>query len=112
MAAETLSSTDGCDAAFFVSALATEAVLVQPQSTTLALTDNHSLYNAVSTTNQVEDRRLRVDISALRELQDNGELQVHWIPKEKQLADVLTKKGVPTHELISVLREGHLVLPI
>ena len=71
-----------------------------------ALTDNKSLHDAVNTTKQVLDRHLRVEISALREMYSKHEIELQWIPKDKQLSDVLTKKGASQRSLIQVLQTG------
>ena len=106
LAAETLVFTDGCDAAYFINQLAQEAQIVSSDSQILTYTDNKSLHDSVNTTAQVTDRRLRVEISAIREMQEKEEITIKWISKEKQLADCLTKRGAPCSSLVSVLQTG------
>ena len=108
LAAETLAFTDGCDAANFVHQLAQEATLVPQTSTILTFTDNKSLYESANTTSLIADRRLRVELSAIREMQERGEITIQWINKEKQLADCLTKKGAPCNNIMSVLQTAKL----
>ena len=110
LAAEALALSERCDAAFWVSELAKEAGLIKADQTIKAYTDNRSLYDAVNTTNQVSDRRLRVDISSIREYQDTNEIEVIWVNGCDQLADVLTKKGASSHKLIKVINEGKLLV--
>ena len=70
------------------------------------ITDNESLANAVRSTTSVEEKRLRVDISALREMLDKGEIcEVSWVPAREQLADCLTKQGANSENLIRVLKQ-------
>ena len=71
-------------------------------------TDNRSLYDAVHSTTAVEEKRLRVEIAAIRESLRNGEVQVDWIPKTKQLADCLTQQGADSKKLMEVLEDGRL----
>ena len=88
--------------------LAQEARLVPQTSTILTFTDNKSLYESANTTSLIADRRLRVELSAIREMQERGEITIQWINKEKQLADCLTKKGAPCNSIMSVLQTAKL----
>ena len=54
-------------------------------------TDNKSLYDDVHTTNVINEKRLRVDISALRKMIERNGFEIHWIQSNQQLADVLRK---------------------
>jgi len=108
LAAETLAFTDGTDSSYFISKLAIECGLVNPTNKIVAYTDNKSLFDSASTTSLVTDRRLRVEISAIRELKEKDEISIHWIPKENQLADCLTKKGASTTNLSRLLEKGTL----
>ena len=56
-----------------------------------AYTDNKSLHDAVHTTKQTLEKRLIVDILALREMVDRNEVQIGWTEEDKQITDVLTK---------------------
>ena len=104
LAAETLALTAGCDSAFFLSQLLAE--IRGKQTDIHALTDNKSLCDTVDTTKQILDRRLRVEVSALREMCNKQEIKLSWIRKEKQLSDVLIKKEASYHSLIEVLQSG------
>ena len=109
LAAETLALAEGCDSAFFLSQLLNE-LYKQTNTQTLinAYTDNLSLYETTQTTKQVLDRRLRVEISALREMSSKNEISIHWIEGSKQLSDVLTKKGASHQKLIDTLQDGKI----
>ena len=93
LAAECLSFADGIDTATFVAKIAAEFQVIKPTSSILAVTDSRSLYDAANTSTQISDRRLRVEIAAIREAKEKEEIEILWIGKENQLADVLTKKG-------------------
>ena len=67
------------------------------------LTDNLSAKDALNSSTVVSDKRLRVDISRLREMVSKKEVIVRWIPKEEQLADCLTKRGASSTSLLDVL---------
>ena len=77
-------------------------------STSVVKTDNKSGYDAINSTTAVEEKRLRVDIAAIRECVRNKEISVQWVPKEDQLADVLTKQGADSTKLVKVLCQRHL----
>ena len=78
----------------------------------IAFTDNLSLVDASNTTTQVSDKRLRVELAAIREMQEQSEISIRWISKENQLADVLTKKGAQCNKLLSTLQNGNLNIPL
>ena len=54
-----------------------------------------------------ENKKLRVDIAALRERLGNGEIdKVHWVETSYQIADCLTMIGASTVALLNTLRES------
>ena len=108
LAAETLAFSDGCESALFINQLAQEATLMPTPKEILGFSDNRSLFEAANTTSQVSDRRLRVEVSMIRQMQERHELTIRWISSQNQLADSLTKKGAPFLQLIHVLKEGRL----
>ena len=65
-----------------------------------AYTDNKSLHDAVHTTKETLEKRLIVDILALREMVDRNEVQIGWTEEDKQITDVLTKWGAPQKLLL------------
>ena len=68
------------------------------------VTDNKSLYDALKSSKQVEDKRLRIDISVMDDLLAKKEVdRVLWVSGRDQLADALTKKGVATDKLRGAL---------
>ena len=70
--------------------------------------DNKSLYDTANTTHVLADKRLMIDMSALRQMVESKELTMHWISTQWQLADVLTKKGASKQKLVAALSEGRL----
>ena len=70
--------------------------------------DNKSLHDAVKSTGLITEKRLLIDMTALREMQENGEISIEWVSTQHQLADCLTKAGASKQKLIDVLCEGKL----
>ena len=66
-------------------------------------TDNSSLVQTLNSSNIVADKRLRVDISRLKEMMVKEEIQVDWIEGFKQVADVMTKAGASSELLRDIL---------
>ena len=72
-----------------------------------AIVDNRSTVDAVHSTTQVTDKKLRRDVGNLKQQLRTGELSsVTWCPGKDQLADCLTKRGAPAWELLRVLQTG------
>ena len=110
LGAETLAAVDAIDSAYLMSEILKEILSFRKEEKICMelYTDNKSLYDALHTSNLVSDKRLRVDMSALRELSDNGQVQFRWIESKNQLADVLTKKGASKMELLRVLENARV----
>ena len=112
LAAETLSMCDGCDMALYLSELLLAAFKTRgiekstPQI--VCVTDSQSLYEAVGSTNLVSDKRLRVEISALRQMVNNSQVAFQWVEGSFQISDPLTKRGASTKLLRTVLESGKL----
>lgn len=70
--------------------------------------DNHSLVENVHSTKNVNEKRLRIDLAALKELVQEGCLSLKWVKSNLQLADCLTKKGVNTLTLLNIMQKGEL----
>lgn len=108
LAAETLALTDGSGTALYVRSLL-EGV-VSCREAVSVLTDNKSLCDTIHSKKQTQDKRLRVDIAGIKEMFDQGQIEIKAVPGKEQLADVLTKKGASPHSLLSVLRSGKLYM--
>ena len=105
LAAETLSFCDGCELGQYLYEMFRHInpALKPPVQ---GFVDSQSLYETLGTVSQVSDRRLRVEVSALRQMIDQGDIHVNWLPKGKQLADVLTKNTASDKLLVKVLEDG------
>ena len=60
-------------------------------------------------TKQTLEKILMVDISFIREMVDNNQIQVIWVEKDKQISDVLTKSGVSQKSLLNILATGKML---
>ena len=105
IAAETLAAGEACESAILLSSQISEIMNSGKPPITL-VTNNESLVNATRTTTSVEEKRLRIDISALREMLANKEIEeVRWVPTNHQLADCLTKQGAKYDKLLAVIKQ-------
>ena len=65
-------------------------------------TDNSGMYECVYSSTQALDKRLRIEISILREMLRKKEInEISWIPTNCQIADSLTKRGVPSYKILN-----------
>ena len=107
LAAETLSLCEGLEAAIYLNGVLKE--LTGMTVDIHAFIDNRSAVDAIRSTTSVDDKRLRRDISAIKQMLERGEVKtVHWVPGDQQLADVLTKRGVNGLKLLEVLHSGRI----
>ena len=104
LTAETLALADAIDAAIYISALMSEVIYDSGKSVPIVCyTDNDSLYQAAHTSNVVDEKRLRIELGAIRESIDRNEFILKWVSSKDQVADALTKAGVSTRKLKEVM---------
>ena len=109
LAAETLAMVEAAESAILLSHILGEIIHGSKQTVPIkCFTDNKSLYDTSNTTKTLLDKRLRVDMSSLREMCDDGTITLQWIEKSEQISDVLTKKGAAAYKLLNILRRGQL----
>ena len=108
LAAETLAAMDALDSAFLIARILSELLSEEKNREIRVYTDNKSLHDVTRTSHLVEDKRLRIEVSALREMLEKDNVSLHWVNSDAQLADALTKKGAPKNKLIGVLKSGRL----
>ena len=110
LAAECMALHDGVDNAFYMKTILKELVGVEMDIH--GYVDNNSLVESLySTTNVKEDKRLVVDMNALKEMIEKLELKsVTWRSGKHQIADVMTKSGVSPLQIQNVLNTGKLPL--
>ena len=112
LTAEALVLCEGLEASIYLSELLAEFLNIPRNKIEIhGVTDNMSVLNAIQSTTAVSDRRLRREIGAIKEMVDRKEVSsIKWVPGSKQLADVLTKKGVNGAKLLETLQEGRFKL--
>ena len=94
LAAETMAFIEAAEQSFFIRAIISELYgfdnkMMLPIN---MLTDSKSLFDSIHSTKTVEDKRLLIDISCIRNKLAESEIhKVTWVTAENQLADCLTK---------------------
>ena len=108
LAAEALSLQEGIEDGIYVRHLTETLLLKQYGSIPLyAIVDSKSLFECVHSTKLVDDKRLRLDIGAIRESLEKKEVtSVSWCPGKAQIANCMTKKGAASHDLLAVVQNG------
>lgn len=114
LAAEALAMSEAVDEAIFLAFLYTEITLGHACPTLLPLeciTDNHSLHQTVHSNNHVSEKRLRIEISGIKQLMNSKQISaLKWSSSKTQIADCLTKKGSSSLVLLGLLEKGTLQL--
>ena len=109
LAAETLAMVDAAEAAVYYRKFILELLGLKDSVRSVPIvccTDNSSLYDAVHSSTQVQDKRLRIEIAILREMLNKCEIKrVAWVESGKQIADSLTKKGIPSFKILGYFSE-------
>ena len=84
---------------------------VKPRTVMIeAYVDNKSIIEAILSTRLVEDKRLRVDVAAIKEsLQLHDVKKIQWVPGHLQLANPMTKQGASGFNLLKVLQSGKML---
>ena len=113
MAAETIALNEAIEHALLLKTILLE--IYELGSSKLPIScyiDSKQTLAAVTSTNVIEDKRTLIDVCAIRQMLDRGEVNsVQWITKDKQLADCLTKSTASSDLLIRVL-SGKLQVPL
>ena len=105
LTAETMALLEVSETCFWLSHIINE-LLNNTLETTEIFTDNKSLFEAAHSTTAVEEKRLRVDLAAIRQSISRKEFTLQWIDTKHQLADALTKQGADTTKLLETLKES------
>ena len=95
LAAEAISMTGDLEETVHIRCLVEEVLGIKEKSIPVnAIIDNKGTYDAVHSTIAVQDKRLRRDISMIKELLNEKEVtRIMWCEGKNQLADGLTKWG-------------------
>lgn len=101
--AEALALADGLESAIYIREILKEINL--QEIPIVGNTDSKTLERAIKTTSGVLNRRLRIDIAALKEmLRANIFSEVQWVSTKVQVADCLTKSGVNEEKMRNYLK--------
>ncbi len=108
LAAECLAAVAAVEASVLLSATVKEflyhATTETPQLAISVLCDNKSLVDAVHSSTTVENKRLQIDISVLRDMIHRKEIsEFRWVPTQLQVANPLTKIGCSLQYLVDIL---------
>ncbi|CAL4136914.1 unnamed protein product [Meganyctiphanes norvegica] len=97
--AETLALVEVAEASVYLANILTQ-ITGRKSITVRCLVDNRSLYDSIYSTRQVDNKKLRMDVKAVKNMLVSGEInRVDWVEGSQQLADCLTKKGVSPNKL-------------
>ena len=112
IAAEALSLQEGLEDAVYLKGMLTELTSAS-DIPIIAFVDNKSVVEAIHSTKLVEDKRLRIDIGAMKQSLENGEVSaIKWCPGNQQLANCMTKKGASGCDLLTILQGGKFLLDV
>ncbi|VDI23145.1 Hypothetical predicted protein [Mytilus galloprovincialis] len=112
LASEALALADGVDCVLSLAALFKE--LMHNENDLMhtpvdCFVDNKDLYHAIYSDKPVGEKRLRVEINAIKQLLQGGELKkVNWIQTNEQIANVLTKHGASGQDILRCFEKGLL----
>ena len=105
LAAETQALVHGVDRVLWIQRLIEE--MTGEALPVVMRVDCKNLADAVATGKMVQERRLMVDIAAIRADQEAGRISLEWVPAARQLADELTKTRWPT-KLRAMMETGRV----
>merc|ERR1712198_15773 len=111
LAAETLAASDAVDSCYYLGNMLSEILFNVHGRNVIPITcyvDNYSLFENVHSTKNVNEKRLRIDLAALKELVKEGLVSLKWLESCRQLSDCFTKRGVNTYKLIDIIEKGKL----
>ena len=105
---ECLALVDGLKQAVYVREMIEEIFNLDEKSVCVkAVVDNKSTVVAIHSTAPVDDKKLRRDISIIKQMLSEKEISsVSWCPGKEQLADCMTKRTAPVFNLLSVFQSG------
>ena len=108
MAAETMAFLEAAEYATLLKCLVCEMYNIQ-QIPIVCVTDNKSLYQSSSSSSVIEDKRVYIDICAIREMIEKGDIEIRLTPSKDNLADCLTKETASSEKLLRVLAGDEVI---
>ena len=108
LSAECLSLKDGLNEAVYVRQVIEELYGMKAATIPVhGIVDNKGTVDAVHSTTNVTDKKLRRDVAGIKQMMSEGEVtKVTWCPGKEQLADCMTKRGASAWDLMEVFRSG------
>ena len=104
-----LSLQEGLEDVLYLRSLLLEILGMHIRLPIIAYTDNRGVIDAINLTSLASDKRLRLDVAAIKEAPEKMEISdVKWCPGSSQLANCMTKRGVGGKVLLSALQTGQL----
>ena len=99
LAAETLALADAAETAVYITHIIRE-LIGSVNIPIVCYTDNKSLVDVLESKKNVDDKRLRIDLSVLRDMIHKKEISsIQWVSTSGQLANCLTKRGASAVQL-------------
>ena len=103
LAAETMALLEAAEAGVYIGTMISQALNVS-RPIVKCFVDNRSLCEAVYSSKNIDDKMLRINMAALRDMLSSGQIcSVSWVKSAHQLANVLTKRGVNPSDLLNSL---------
>ena len=109
IAAECLAAVEAAEMVIYLASLVTDIFQAAKNIKTIVYCDNKNLVNTVHSSTGLEDKRLIIDVSVLRDMLQQHELtEFKWIATDYQLANALTKQGASNELLTNVMNNMDL----
>ena len=97
LTAETLPLQEVIEVAFMIKCILLEILNLNVKNQILrikCITDSKSLHDAVYSSNNPTEKKLKIELCSIWESLEKGEIQcIKWVNSKDQLADCLTKEG-------------------
>ena len=108
LSAECLSLKDGLNDAIYSRQVLEEILGLKTKSIPIrALVDNKGTVEAVHSTTNVADKKLRRDVATIKQMMNEGEVaSIKWCSGKEQIADCMTKRGAAPWSLMEVFKTG------
>jgi hypothetical protein len=103
-----LATTEACDEGHWVRHILEKLLGLTLFTLPLAvITDSESLSAALRKSNNIQEKRSRIEVTQLREDIEQKELELMWVPGGMQVSDVLTKKV--SSNLVERIKQGKVL---
>ena len=112
LSSETLALSEAVDNGHLTSVLLGELLYnAEKAPKMICYVDNGDLVEALKSSKQVSDKRLRIEIAYIKEMKERGEIyEVRWVPSDRQIANCLTKRCASPYSLLDIIESNELSL--